>query len=139
MLKKHLYAIRSLSCGKKFTILQYGPLCNTKNSVTNYLNENASDYIRKENWSPNSRDLNLLYYAIWDIMKNVLYKNVKQYEDIEGLSTAISYACDRLTKQFINISIDQWQMRLEKVVEEFRGHIVHLIWQHWLMILRTIL
>ena len=72
-------------------------------------------------------DLNLLYYAIWDIMKKVLYKNVKQYEDIEGLSTAISYACDRLTKQFINISIDQWQMRLEKVVEEFRGHIVHLI------------
>ena len=124
---------------KKFTIQKYGPLCNTKNSVTNYLNENASDYIRKENWSPNSCDLNLLYYAIWDIMKNVLYKNVKLYEDIEGLSTAISYACDRLTKKFINISIDQWQMRLEKVVEEFRGHIVHLIWQHWLMILRTIL
>ena len=62
-------------------------------------------------------------------MKNVLYKNVKQYEDIEGLSTAISYVFDRLTKKFINISIDQWQMRLEKVVEEFRG----------LIILRTIL
>ena len=62
-------------------------------------------------------------------MKKVLYKNVKQYEDIEGLSTAISYVFDRLTKKFINISIDQWQMRLEKVVEEFRG----------LIILRTIL
>ena len=28
--------------------------------------------------------------------------------------------------QIINNSIDQWQMRLEKVVEEADGHIVHL-------------
>ena len=139
MLKKHLYAIRSLSCGKKFTILQYGPLCNTKNSVTNYLNENASDYIRKENWSPNSCDLNLLDYAIWDIMKKILYKNLKRYENIEGPSAAISYAWDRLTKKFINNSINQLRIQLEKVIEEGRGHILHLISQHRLMILRTFL
>ena len=35
-----------------------------------------------------------------------------------GLSTAMSYTWDRLTKKFINNSIDQWRMRLEKVVEE---------------------
>ena len=32
-----------------------------------------SDYIRKENWSPNSCDLNLFDYAIRDIMKKILY------------------------------------------------------------------
>ena len=72
--------------------------CHTVNSVTNYLNENVPDYIRKENWSPNSCDLNLLDYAIWDIMKKILYKNLKRYEDIEGLSAAMSYAWDRLKK-----------------------------------------
>ena len=30
-------------------------------------------------------------------------------------------------KKFISNSIDQWQMRLEKVVKEDRGHIVYLI------------
>ena len=35
-----------------------------------------------------------------------------------GLSTAMSYTWDRLTKKFINNSIDQWRIRLEKVVEE---------------------
>ena len=72
MLKKNLDVIRNWSCGKKFTIQQYGA-----NSVTNYLNENVSDYIRKKNWSPNSIDLKLLDYIIWDITKKILYKNVK--------------------------------------------------------------
>ena len=57
----------------------------------------------------------------------MLYKNLKQYEDIEGLSAVMSYAWDRLTKKFIKNSIDRWQMRLEKVVEEGGGLIVHLI------------
>ena len=60
-------------------------------------------------------------------MKKILYKNLKRYEDIEGLSAAMSYAWDRLTKKFINNSIDQWRMRLKKVVKEGGDHIVHLI------------
>ena len=56
----------------------------------------------------------------------MLYKNKKQYEDIEGLSAAKSNLWDRLTKNFIDNSINQWRMRLEKVVEG-SGHIQHLI------------
>ena len=113
MLKKHLYVIKSLSCGKKFTIQKHEARCHTANSVTNYLNENVPDNIRKQNWSRYSCDLNLLDYAIWDIIKKILYKNIKRYENIEGPSTAMSYVSDRLTKKFINNSIDQWWMRLE--------------------------
>ena len=99
MLKKHLYVIRVLSCGRKFTIQQYAACCHTANSVINYLNENVPNYIRKENWPPNSCDLNLVDYAIWDMMKEMLYKNVKWYEDTEWLSAAISDFLDRLTKK----------------------------------------
>ena len=137
MLKKDLYVMRSLSCGKKFTIQQYGALCHTANSVTNYFNKNVPDYIRMGNLSPNSCDLNLLDYAIWDIMKKILFKILKRYEDIEGLSAAMSYPWYRLRKKFINNSNDQWRIRIEKVVEEGGGHIVHLIRQHRLKIPRT--
>ena len=61
------------------------------------------------------------------MMKKMLYKNVERYEDIEELSVAISDVWVRLTKKFINNSIDQWRMRLEKGVEEGSGHIEHLI------------
>ena len=71
--------------------------------------------------------LNLLDYGIWNTTKKILYKNVKRYEDIEGLSAAISYAWVRLTKKLFNNSIDHWRMRLETVVEEDSSHIVHLI------------
>ena len=60
-------------------------------------------------------------------MKKILNKNLKRYEDIEGLSAAMSYAWDRLTKKFINNAIDQCQMRLEKVVEEGGAQILHQI------------
>ena len=49
MLKKHLYIIRSLSCGKKLTIKRYRVRCHTANSVTNYIIEIVLDYVRKEN------------------------------------------------------------------------------------------
>ena len=117
----------------------FSNMCHTVNSVTNYLNENVPDYIRKENWSPNSFDLSLFDYTISNIMKKIFYVSVKRYEDIEGLSAAISYAWVRLTKKFFNNSIDHWRMRLETVVEEDSSHIVHLIWRHWLMILHTFL
>ena len=124
---------------EKFTVQQYGALCQTKNSVTNYLYENVPDYIRKENWSPNSCDLSLLDYAIRDIMKKILYKNLKQYEDIECLSAVMSYVWDILTKKLIKNSIDRWRMGLEKIKEEGGCHIVCLIWGHQLMIPRTFL
>ena len=57
-------------------------------------------------------------------MKKILYKNLKRYENIEGPSAAMSYVWDRLTKKFINNSIDQWRMGLEQVAEEGGSHIV---------------
>ena len=82
------------------------------NPFTNYLIKNVlSNYISKENWLLNSCDLNLLDYAIWDIMKKKHHKNEgikdKRHEDIEELSAAMSDAWDRLTKRFINNSIHQ--------------------------------
>ena len=62
---KHLYVIRRLSGGQKFTTLQDRGHSRTTNSVTNYLNEN----IGKENWSPNFSDLSPLDYANWDMME----------------------------------------------------------------------
>ena len=78
--------------------LLFNNMCHTVNFVTNYLNENVHDYIRKEYWSPNSCDLSLLDYAVEDIMKKILYKNLKQYENIEG-SAIMSYAWNRMKKK----------------------------------------
>ena len=44
---------------------------------TNFLNENIPDYIKKNNWSLNSCGLNILDYVVWDMMKKMVYRNVK--------------------------------------------------------------
>ena len=48
-----------------------------------------------------------LIMQFWDVVKKILYKNLMQYESIEGPSAAMSCVWDRLTKKFINNSIDQ--------------------------------
>ena len=110
MLKKPLCVITSLSCGKKFTIQKYDARCHTATSVTNCLNENVPDNITKQNWSPCSCDLSLLDYAIWDIMKKILYKNLKRYENIEDPSAAMSCVWHRLTKtsSIVQSTNDGW-------------------------------
>ena len=104
-----------------------GILARQQTFFNNYLNENVPDYIRKDSRFPNSCDLNLLDYAIWHMTRKVLYKNLQQYEDIQGFSEAIPDPWDRQTKKFINNSIKQWQMQLGKVAEEGDGRIGHLV------------
>ena len=48
-----------------------------------------------------------LIMQFWDVAKKILFKNLMQYENIEGPSAAMSYVWDRLTKKLINNSIDQ--------------------------------
>ena len=91
-LKKHLYVKRRLPGGQKFIIQQEATRCHTANSVARYLNEYVTDYMRKENWPPNSCDFNPIDYTIWDMFEKMVYKNVKRYEDNEGLSAMISDA-----------------------------------------------
>ena len=56
---------------------------------TNYLNESVPDYVRKKNWPPNFCDLNPVDNANCEMMEKMVYMNVKQYEDIKGLSPVI--------------------------------------------------
>ena len=100
ILKKHLSLTRRLSSGWKFTAQQHVARCHTANLYINYLNENVQDYIKKEIWPPN----------LCDPIEKMVWENVKRYEHIEVLLAAISVTWDRLTKKFINNSIDQWRM-----------------------------
>ena len=72
--KKHLHVIKRLSGGRKFIIQQDGVRSNTANSVTNCLNENVLDYVRKENWLPNSYNLNPIDNAICVMMGKIVHK-----------------------------------------------------------------
>jgi len=123
MLEKHLVVIRRMSGKKKFTIQQDGARPHVARSTLEYLNTNVPDYIEKENWPPYSCDLNPLDYAIWGFMETLVYKNVKRFENLEDLKNAIREAWDALSIRFIRRSIDQWRLRLQKVVEVRGGHI----------------
>ena len=93
MLKKDLYVIRSLSCGTKFTIQQYGALCHTSNSVT-WIKMSLILSEKKTDLQIPVTSICLICY----LGHHEKDTHVKWYEDIEGLSAAISYAWDRLTK-----------------------------------------
>ena len=140
MLKKYLDVKKSLSCGEKihystiWGLLPHSKFCYQLSQWKYPWLYQKGNLISKFLRSQSTWLCNLENHE-----KKILYKNVKRYEDIEGLSAAISYARDRLTKKLFDNSIDLWQIQLEKVVKEGGSHIVHLIWRHKLMILHTFL
>ena len=105
MLKKHLYVITRLSCGQSSLFNNMG-LVATQQILLPTISMKMSLVISEGNWSPNCCNLNLLDHASWAVMKKVLYNNAKSYEDIEGLSAAVSDAWDSLAKKIIIQSIN---------------------------------
>ena len=74
-----------------------------------------------------SCDLNPLDYAVWTKMEGIVYKDIKRYPSIEELSAAVQRAWDSISQRFINKSIDEWRLRMEKIIEMDGGHIEHLL------------
>ena len=58
--EKHLYVIRRLSGGQKFTAQQDGACCHTTNSAASYPNESVLDYIREANWQILATSIHLI-------------------------------------------------------------------------------
>ena len=72
-------------------------------------------------------DLNPPDYAVWTKMDDLVYKDIKRYPSIEELSKSVQRAWDSLSQRFINKSIDEWRLRMEKVIEMDCGHSEHLL------------
>ena len=83
------------------------------------------NFVEPSVWPPNSPDLNLVDYAVWEAMRQSVYRiPVSNLDDLED---RVRTCWESLDQQIINKSIDQWRGRLKAVVRVNGGHIEQLL------------
>ena len=85
------------------------------------------DFIRKDEWPPQSPDCNPMDYAVWDSLSQMVYAG-KQHKFTENeLKKQIRKCWKDITLGEIQKTISVWKKRLQTVVVENGGHIDHLV------------
>jgi hypothetical protein len=97
------------------------------NKIENFLQQNCSDFIRKEDWPPNSPDLNPLDFHVWGVMLDSYQKHLPKPQNIAELKTVLQEIWEGLPQDQIKKSILSVKKRLLACVRAKGGHFEHLL------------
>ena len=74
--------------GEGFIFQQDRAPAHTAQRMQDFLQQNCSDFTQKDNWPPNSRDINPLDFYVWGVMLDRYQKYQPKPQDIAELKTA---------------------------------------------------
>lgn len=111
--------------GLGFIWQQDGASAHTAASTQAYLQRHADHFIAKDQWPPNSPDLNPMDYGIWAAMSEKL----KRYEtnNLEDLKNNLTHIWRRLSQRFIGSIVRQFRRRVELMINSGGGYMEHLL------------
>ena len=105
---------------------QDGAPSHTSRVTQDHLNHESPNFIRKDEWPPQSPDCNPMDYSIWDSLTNKVYHGRGKKFTEEELKERIRRAWDDITIDEIRMCILSWKKRLRAVCQQDGGHIDHL-------------
>jgi len=100
-------------------------LCTWLSPIT-MLQRETPYFILPEMWPPNSLDLNLVDYSIWDILQERVYRS--QIHDVKELKERLLREWRLLDHIITTTAIVQWRSRLNARVRVNGGHFQHKFW-----------
>ena len=107
----------------KLMYQQDGAPCHTAKICSDYLKSENIEFWDKNDWPPNSPDLNPLDYGIWGILDAEVYR--KPPKSLEALKRRIQQTWDQLQITIVNNCIDSFKKRLRKCVEMLKELILN--------------
>lgn len=106
---------------------QDGAPSHTAAETQTWLRDNFPDFISKDQWPPNSPDLNVLDYCVWGMLTAELAKISPRATTLDQLRANLLIAWDKLSLDPIRRALLKWPDRLRTVVEQNGQHIEHLV------------
>ena len=88
---------------------------------------NCADFIGKDQWPPNSPDLNPLDYCIWGLMLAAYNKHKPRPSNKAELKVVLQTIWDNLSQESIDKAIQNFRKRLQACVKADGGHFEHVI------------
>jgi len=85
------------------------------------------DFITKDQWPPNSPDLNPLDYHVWGAKLQAFHKLQSKPKTTPELKNALQQIWDDLPQTTINKAINDFRKRLNACVSADGGHFEHMM------------
>ena len=111
---------RTLYPDNDFIFQQDGTPSHTSRITQEHLDANTPEFIGKDDWTPQSPDLNPMDYHFWDSLSE------KVYEGHSTKFTEIQQCWERIPQEGIRKAIASWKKRVRAVYRENGGPIDHL-------------
>ena len=111
-----------------FNVLeQDGAPAHTARLTQDWLKTNCTNFIAKDEWPPNSPDLNPLDYPLWGAMLEAYHKLQPKPKTILELKTALQQIWTDLPQTPINKAVNDFRKRLNACISAGGRHFEHAI------------
>ena len=97
-------------------------VCTAKPLNQEWLRAKCPDFVAKDQWPPNSPDLNPLDYHVWGAMLEAYHKLQAKPKTIAELKEALQLIWDNLPQGPIDTAVKDFSKRLKACVEAGGGH-----------------
>ena len=111
----------------RFVFQQDGAPAHASHLAQQWLEDNSPDFINKDQWPPNSPDLNPLDYHVWGAMLDKFQQLSPKPTNSESLKRALQMIWDELPQESINKAVLAFRKRLRACVAAEGKHFEHLL------------
>jgi hypothetical protein len=113
--------------GNDYIFQQDGAPAHTACLSQDWLAANSSDFIGKDEWPPNSPDINPLDYCVWGVMLAAYQKHKPKPTTKAQLRDVLQEIWDNLSQDCINKAVLGVRKRLRACVQADGGHFEHAL------------
>lgn len=113
--------------GNDFVFQQDGAPAHTARQAQEWLQLNCPDFIGKDQWPPNSPDLNPLDYCIWGLMLDQYEQLATKPTTTDELRAVLQYIWNNLPQQTVQKAVKSFHKRLQACVRAEGRHFEHLL------------
>ena len=125
LLPKLIEDCHNLMPNKNFIFQQDGAPAHTSQRTQEWLEENSPDFIKKDEWPPNSPDLNPLDFHVWGVMLHKYQAYVPKPTTTSELKTVLENIWSDLPQLSIEKAILAFRKRLQSCIKADGGHFEH--------------
>jgi len=113
--------------GNDFIFQQDGAPAHTARQAQQFVQSECPEFITKDEWPPNSPDLNPLDYSVWGLMLESYNKLNPKPTNRAELKDALQKIWDALPHTPIQKAVRSFRKRLQSCVRVEGGHFEHLL------------
>ena len=118
--------IRTL-LNNNFIFQQDGAPAHTSQQAQNWLQQHCPGFIQKEEWPPNSPDLNPLDYFVWSAMLQSYERYTPKPMTVGEFKTVLQTIWTSIPQQSIARAVLSFRKRLKSCIQQEGGHFEHLL------------